>query len=173
MLDCLNLLHCHVGSQLYDIRVLKNAINELTHIYCELVRLGAGLTMLDIGGGMGVDYDGSQSAWSSSINYTVAEYAADVVYRIKSVCDDAKVPHPHDPVASPGARWWRTPACWCMDVLGTSRFESKPGCRGASRRADQGRERAAPAGARPARRLQQHHRPELPRGLPRRDAGPR
>ncbi|HZW07273.1 MAG TPA: biosynthetic arginine decarboxylase, partial [Phycisphaerales bacterium] len=71
MLDCLNLLHCHVGSQLYDIRVLKNAVNELTHVYCELAKMGAGLTMLDIGGGMGVDYDGSQSAWHSSINYTV------------------------------------------------------------------------------------------------------
>jgi arginine decarboxylase len=124
MLDCLNLLHCHVGSQLYDIRVLKNAINELAHIYCELVRLGAGLTMLDIGGGMGVDYDGSQSAWSSSINYTVAEYAADVVYRIKGVCDDNEVKHPMI-LSESGRAMVAYSSVLVLDVLGTSRFESK------------------------------------------------
>ena len=126
MLDCLNLLHCHVGSQLYDIRVLKNAVNELTHIYTELHRLGAGLTMLDIGGGMGVDYDGSQSAWSSSINYSVAEYAADVVYRIKTVCEDAGVPHPMILTES-GRAMVAYSSILVMDVLGTSRFEADPG----------------------------------------------
>lgn len=125
MLDCLNLLHCHVGSQLYDIRVLKNAINELTHIYAELHRLGAGLTMLDIGGGMGVDYDGSQSAWSSSINYSVAEYAADVVHRVKSVCDDAKVPHPMI-LSESGRAMVAYSSVLVMDVLGSSRFEANP-----------------------------------------------
>lgn len=125
MLDCLNLLHCHVGSQLYDIRVFKNAVNELTHIYCELHKMGAGLTMLDIGGGMGVDYDGSQSAWSSSINYTVAEYAADVVYRIKSVCDSAEVPHPKI-LSESGRAMVAYSSVLIMDVLGTSRFESDP-----------------------------------------------
>ncbi len=125
MLDCLNLLHCHVGSQLYDIRVLKNAINELTHIYAELHRLGAGLTMLDIGGGMGVDYDGSQSAWSSSINYSVSEYAADVVHRIKSVCDDAKVPHPMI-ISESGRAMVAYSSVLIMDVLGSSRFEADP-----------------------------------------------
>ena len=125
MLDCLNLLHCHVGSQLYDIRVLKNAVNELTHIYCELSKMGAGLTMLDIGGGLGVDYDGSQSAWHSSINYTVQEYAADVVYRIKAVCDDAKVKHPTILTES-GRAMVAYGSMLIMDVLGTSRFEADP-----------------------------------------------
>jgi len=125
MLDCLNLLHCHVGSQLYDIRVLKTAVNELAHIYTELHRLGAGLTMLDIGGGMGVDYDGSQSAWSSSINYSVHEYAADVVYRIKSVCEDAKVPHPLI-ISESGRAMVAYSSALIIDVLGTSRFESTP-----------------------------------------------
>lgn len=125
MLDCLNLLHCHVGSQLYDIRVFKNAVNELTYIYCELVRMGAGLSMLDIGGGMGVDYDGSQSAWSSSINYTVAEYASDVVYRIKSVCDDAKVPHPMI-LSESGRAMTAYSSVLVMDVLGSSKFEANP-----------------------------------------------
>jgi arginine decarboxylase len=125
MLDCLNMLHCHVGSQLYDIRVLKNAINELAHIYTELVRLGARMGSLDIGGGMGVDYDGSQSAWASSINYTVAEYAADVVYRIKSVCDDAGVPHPLI-LSESGRAMVAYSSVLVVDVLGTSRFESTP-----------------------------------------------
>jgi arginine decarboxylase len=125
MLDCLNLVHCHVGSQLYDIRVLKNAVNELTHVYCELHRLGAGVTTLDIGGGMGIDYDGSQSAWSSSINYTVQEYAADVVYRIKSVCDDAKVPHPRV-ITESGRAMVAYSSVLIIDVLGTSQFAADP-----------------------------------------------
>jgi arginine decarboxylase len=125
MLDCLNLLHCHVGSQLYDIKVLKNAVNELTHVYCELHKMGAGMTMLDIGGGMGVDYDGSQSAFPSSINYTVAEYASDVVYRIKSVCDSAKVPHPLI-LSESGRAMVAYSSVLVIDVLGTSRFESNP-----------------------------------------------
>ncbi|MBY0309228.1 MAG: biosynthetic arginine decarboxylase, partial [Phycisphaerales bacterium] len=125
MLDCLNLLHCHVGSQLYDIRVLKNAVNELTHVYCELVKMGAGLTMLDIGGGMGVDYDGSQSAWHSSINYTVSEYAADVVYRIKSVCDDARVAHPMI-ITESGRAMVAYSSILVLDVVGTSRFDPDP-----------------------------------------------
>jgi arginine decarboxylase len=87
--------------------------------------MGAGLCMLDIGGGMGVDYDGSQSAWSSSINYTVAEYAADVVYRIKSVCDSAKVPHPQI-VSESGRAMVAYGSVLIMDVLGTSKFEENP-----------------------------------------------
>ncbi len=125
MIDCLNLLHCHVGSQLFDIRVLKNAVNELAHIYTELHRLGAGLTTLDIGGGMGVDYDGSQSAWPSSINYSVTEYAADVVYRVKSVCDAASVPHPLI-ITESGRAMVAYSSVLIMDILGTSRFDSNP-----------------------------------------------
>jgi len=125
MLDCLNMLHCHIGSQLYDIRNLKNAVNELAHVYTELHRLGAGMTMLDIGGGMGVDYDGSQSAWQSSINYTVQEYAADVVYRVKSVCDDAGVPHPLL-ISESGRAMVAYSSVLVIDVLGTSGFDPAP-----------------------------------------------
>jgi len=125
MADCLNLLHCHVGSQLYDIRHLKNAVNELTHIYTELVRLGAGMTMLDIGGGMGVDYDGSQSAWNSSINYTVDEYAADVVHRIKTVCDDSGVPHPTI-LSESGRAMVAYSSLLVINVLGKSSFHAEP-----------------------------------------------
>lgn len=125
MADCLNMLHCHVGSQLYDIRQLKNAVNELTHIYTELVRLGAGMKMLDVGGGMGVDYDGSQSAWTSSINYTVDEYAADVVYRIKTVCDDAGVPHPTI-LSESGRAMVAYNSVLVVNVLGKSQFSVEP-----------------------------------------------
>lgn len=95
MLDCLHLLHCHNGSQVHDIRNVKAAVTELTHIYLELKRLGAsGLTMIDIGGGLAVDYRGDQSNTDSSMNYTVEEFASDVVYRIGSICDSMEVEHP-------------------------------------------------------------------------------
>ncbi len=94
MLDCLQLVHCHPGSQLQDIRRLKDAINELAHVYAELRLMGAGLQYIDVGGGLGVDYDGSGTNYSSSINYTLNEYANDVVYRIASVCNAREVPHP-------------------------------------------------------------------------------
>ncbi len=94
MLDCLQLVHCHPGSQLQDIRRVKEAINELAHVYAELHKLGAGLKYIDVGGGLGVDYDGSGTNFESSMNYTLAEYANDVVYRIASVCNARAVPHP-------------------------------------------------------------------------------
>ena len=125
MADCLNMLHCHVGSQLSDIKQMKNAVNELAHIYTELVRMGAGMKMIDVGGGMGVDYDGSQSAWNSSINYTVEEYASDVVYRIKTVCDDAGVPHPRI-LSESGRAMVAYNSVLIVNVLGKSSFESDP-----------------------------------------------
>src|SRR5262249_14174236 len=94
MLDCLQLVHCHPGSQLQDIRRVKDAINELAHVYAELKLMGAGLQYIDVGGGLGVDYDGSGTNFSSSMNYTLNEYASDVVYRIKSVCNARNIPHP-------------------------------------------------------------------------------
>jgi arginine decarboxylase len=94
MLDALRLVHCHPGSQIHDIDRLKDAIGELGHVYAELVRLGAPIEYVDVGGGLAVDYDGSQTSSDSSMNYTVEEYAREVVYRLGSVCDDRKVPHP-------------------------------------------------------------------------------
>ena len=94
MLDCLQLVHCHPGSQLQDIRRIKDAINELAHVYAELKLMGAGLQYIDIGGGLGVDYDGSGTNFASSMNYTLNEYASDVVYRIASVCNARDIPHP-------------------------------------------------------------------------------
>jgi arginine decarboxylase len=94
MLDCLQLVHCHPGSQLQDIRRVKDAINELAHVYAELKLMGAGLQYIDVGGGLGVDYDGSGTNFSSSMNYTLAEYANDVVYRVANVCNARNIPHP-------------------------------------------------------------------------------
>ena len=94
MQDCLKLLHFHLGSQIPNIRIVKGALNEAARIYVELAKNGAGLEYLDIGGGLGVDYDGSRTNFESSVNYTLEEYAADVVYHVQTVCDDAGVTHP-------------------------------------------------------------------------------
>ncbi|MCJ7453769.1 MAG: biosynthetic arginine decarboxylase, partial [Steroidobacteraceae bacterium] len=94
MEDCLQLVHCHPGSQLQDIRRVKDAVNELAHVYAELKLMGAGLRYIDVGGGLGVDYDGSRTNYPSSINYTIAEYASDVVYRIANVCNARGIEHP-------------------------------------------------------------------------------
>ncbi|HYO08343.1 MAG TPA: biosynthetic arginine decarboxylase [Tepidisphaeraceae bacterium] len=92
--DCLNLLHFHLGSQINNIRNIKGAIIELVRVYTELQRLGAGLKYIDVGGGLGVDYDGSKTDFGSSINYGLQEYANDVVFHVKEICDQAKVEHP-------------------------------------------------------------------------------
>ena len=92
--DCFQLLHFHVGSQIGNIRQLKSAILEASRIYVDLYRRGAGLSYLDVGGGLGVDYDGSRTDTDSSMNYTEQEYANDVVYHVGTVCDEAGVPHP-------------------------------------------------------------------------------
>ncbi|HKH73341.1 MAG TPA: biosynthetic arginine decarboxylase, partial [Vicinamibacterales bacterium] len=94
MQDCLKLLHFHLGSQITNIRIVKGALNEAARVYTELAKLGAGLQYIDVGGGLGVDYDGSQTNFESSMNYTLDEYANDVVYHIQSVCDEANVAHP-------------------------------------------------------------------------------
>lgn len=95
MLGCLEVVHFHIGSQVCDIISFKTAITELAWTYAELRRMGAGVTHINVGGGLGVDYDGSRSATDSSVNYDLHEYAADIVYRIKAVCDEASQPHPH------------------------------------------------------------------------------
>jgi arginine decarboxylase len=94
MQDCMKLLHFHLGSQITNIRIVKGALNEAARVYTELAKLGAGLQYLDVGGGLGVDYDGSQTNFESSMNYTLEEYANDVVYHVQTVCDEAGIPHP-------------------------------------------------------------------------------
>jgi len=94
MLDCLELLHFHIGSQITNIRAVKDALRESSRIYVELVALGANMRYLDCGGGLGVDYDGSQTNFHSSVNYTLAEYAADIVSQVAEACNARGVPHP-------------------------------------------------------------------------------
>jgi len=95
MADCFKLLHFHLGSQITNIRHVKGALTEAARVYADLVKRGAGIDYVDVGGGLGVDYDGSQTDFESSVNYTLQEYANDVVYHLHTVCDDAGVRHPH------------------------------------------------------------------------------
>ena len=88
------MLHFHIGSQITDIRKIKEAIREAGRVYAKLRALGVPIQYLNLGGGLGVDYDGSKTAFDSSMNYSVQEYANDVVYTIKQICDEEKVPAP-------------------------------------------------------------------------------
>src|SRR5215210_5592388 len=92
--DMLKLLHFHIGSQLTDIKRIKNAMKEAARVYAKIVQMKVPVDLLDVGGGMAVDYDGSKTAFDSSANYTAQEFANDVVYTIMQVCDDENVPHP-------------------------------------------------------------------------------
>jgi arginine decarboxylase len=91
---CFKLLHFHIGSQVPDILIVKKAVQEASRIYAKLYKMGFQIEFLDVGGGLGVDYDGSRSAFSSSTNYTLQEYANDIIYYVGDVCDTEKVPHP-------------------------------------------------------------------------------
>jgi arginine decarboxylase len=94
MLDSLQLLHFHIGSQITAIRAVKDALREASRIFVELHALGANMRYMDCGGGLGVDYDGSQTNFHSSVNYTLQEYASDVVSQIAEACNAKGVPHP-------------------------------------------------------------------------------
>lgn len=90
----LKLIHFHVGSQVPDISTIRRAVREAARYYAKMTKLGHELGYLDVGGGLGVDYDGSRSTFDSSTNYSLQEYANDVVWNIMEVCDSEKVPHP-------------------------------------------------------------------------------
>ncbi|HXL79884.1 MAG TPA: biosynthetic arginine decarboxylase [Pyrinomonadaceae bacterium] len=93
-LSMLKLLHFHIGSQLTDIKRIKNAMKEAARVYAKVYQMKVPIELLDVGGGMAVDYDGSKTAFESSANYSAQEFANDVIYTIKQVCDDENVPHP-------------------------------------------------------------------------------
>ncbi len=120
--DCLQLVHFHMGSQITNIRNIKGALTEAARVYVELHRCGAGVKYLDVGGGLGIDYDGSQTDFESSVNYTLQEYANDVVFRIKSVCDEADVPHPMI-ISESGRAIAAYHSLLVFDVLGVSNFD--------------------------------------------------
>jgi arginine decarboxylase len=120
--DSLQLVHFHLGSQITNIRNIKNALTEAARVYVELHRVGAGVKYLDVGGGLGIDYDGSQTDFESSVNYTLQEYANDVVFRIKSVCDETGVPHP-EIISESGRAVVAYHSLLVFDVLGVSNFD--------------------------------------------------
>jgi arginine decarboxylase len=119
MLDCLQLLHFHIGSQITAIRAIKDALQEASRIYVELHALGANMRYIDCGGGLGVDYDGSQTNFHSSVNYTLQEYAADVVSQVAEACNAKGVPHP-DIVTESGRALTAHHSVLVFNVLGSN-----------------------------------------------------
>ncbi|HWV38219.1 MAG TPA: biosynthetic arginine decarboxylase [Vulgatibacter sp.] len=125
LLDCFELLHFHLGSQISAIRSFKSALREAGRFFVELAKAGAPLRYFDVGGGLGVDYDGSQTNFASSMNYTMQEYANDIVYALKEICDGAGVPHPYI-VSESGRAVVAHHAVLVVDILGTNEFENRP-----------------------------------------------
>ncbi|QPG05531.1 biosynthetic arginine decarboxylase [Salinimonas marina] len=120
---CLKLLHFHIGSQLTDIRAVKEAISEGGRIYADLYKMGFELDYVDVGGGLGIDYDGSASTNDSSRNYNMQEYVADVVYGMKEVCDLEGVPHP-TLVSESGRAITAHHSCVVTEIVGEIRSNS-------------------------------------------------
>ncbi len=125
LLDRLQLVHFHLGSQVSSIRNVKEALREAVRTYCELHDLGAPLGFLDVGGGLGIDYDGSQTNFSSSMNYTLQEYANDIVFGTMELCDAAGVPHP-TLVSESGRALVAHHAALVTDILGVGEFTVGP-----------------------------------------------
>jgi arginine decarboxylase len=117
MLDCLELLHFHIGSQITAIRAHKEALVEASRIFVGLRELGCNVHVLDVGGGLGVDYDGSQTNFHSSMNYSAQEYAMDVVAAISTACNEHDIPHP-DIVTESGRFMVSHASVLIFDVLG-------------------------------------------------------
>ncbi|WP_026376173.1 biosynthetic arginine decarboxylase [Aestuariibacter salexigens] len=120
---CLKLLHFHIGSQLTDIRAVKEAVSEGARIYAELHRMGFELEYVDVGGGLGIDYDGTKSTSDSSRNYNMAEYVADVVYGMKEMCDLEGVPHPNL-VSESGRALTAHHSCVITEIVGEIKANS-------------------------------------------------
>ena len=94
-IDILKLIHFHIGSQVTDIRYIKSALQEVARYYAEIRKAGVDITHVDVGGGLGVDYDGTGSTSNASVNYSLQEYANDVIYTIAEMCRDQEIPMPH------------------------------------------------------------------------------
>jgi arginine decarboxylase len=121
LLDTFELLHFHLGSQISSIRAVKDALREAAQVYVNLVKMGAPLAYLDVGGGLGIDYDGSQTNFASSLNYTLQEYANDIVFGVMEICDPEGVPHP-TLVSESGRATVAHHAALIIDVLDVAEF---------------------------------------------------
>jgi arginine decarboxylase len=117
-LDCLQLLHFHIGSQITSIRPIKDSLQEAVRIYADLHTMGAKLQYLDVGGGLGVDYDGSKTNWENSLNYSEQEYANDVVSAIQTICEEREIAQP-DIITECGRALTAHHAVLVFNVLGT------------------------------------------------------
>jgi arginine decarboxylase len=122
LLNCFELLHFHLGSQISAIRAVKNALREAGRFYVEVAKLGAPLKYFDAGGGLGVDYDGSQTNFASSMNYTTQEYANDIVFALQEISDAAGVPPPTI-VTESGRAVVAHHSMLVMDILGVGEFD--------------------------------------------------
>jgi arginine decarboxylase len=125
MLNALQLLHFHVGSQISAISVIKDAMREASQIYVELAKLGANMKYLDVGGGLGVDYDGSKTNFRASKNYNMQNYANDVVAEIKEACEERNLPVP-TLISESGQAMAAHQSVLVFDVLGTSDVSLDP-----------------------------------------------
>lgn len=124
MVDCLELLHFHIGSQITAIRAHKDALAEASRIFVGLHELGARPRLIDVGGGLAVDYDGSRTNFHSSKNYSTQEYANDVVSFVQEACDEAEVPHP-DIITEAGRSMVAHHSMIVFDVLGVNEVRSR------------------------------------------------
>ena len=115
---CLKLLHFHIGSQVPDILTVKKAVQEATRFYAKLRKMNFNIEFLDVGGGLGVDYDGSRSAFDSSTNYTLQEYTNDIVFYVADVCNTENVPHP-DIISESGRAIVAHHSVLIVEVFGT------------------------------------------------------
>lgn len=123
MLHCLQLLHCHLGSQIPNIQDIRNGVVEACRFYCDLIKEGAALSHIDLGGGLAVDYTGSQSSEEQSRNYKLAEYCNDVVSSIKQTLDEYQIPHPTI-VTESGRATIAYGSVLLFNILDTTTFES-------------------------------------------------
>jgi arginine decarboxylase len=125
-LDSLRLLHFHIGSQVPQIRYIKEAMQEAARYFAEVRQLGAPIEFMDVGGGLGVNYDGSISGSHSSVDYSLQEYANDVVWALKNVCDESGLPYPHI-ISESGRALVAHHAVMIVDVIGiTQRINNLP-----------------------------------------------
>ncbi len=121
ILDRIQLIHFHLGSQITNIRRIKNSLKEIGRFYAELLTMGCDIQYIDVGGGLGVDYDGSRSTYHSSTNYTVQEYANDVVYHLLEICQQENLPHPNI-ISESGRAMTAYHSILVVNVLGVTSF---------------------------------------------------
>jgi arginine decarboxylase len=125
MLDMLQLLHFHIGSQITNIRSIRKGMQEVARIFVELVNMDCNLKYLDVGGGLAVDYDGSKTNFKSSMNYSLQEYVTGIVSTIQEACDDEDVPHPII-VSESGRALTAYHAVLIVNVMGVAEFGTEP-----------------------------------------------